>query len=398
VVEIEGYVAPGFEAVRQAFSDNFQSRGELGAACAVYRSGKGVVDLWGGFRDRASGAKWGSDTMVLVYSSTKGMAGLAIALAHSRGLIDYDALVCTYWPEFSQAGKEQITVRQLLAHQGGLAALDARVDRDVVADPDLLAEALAAQRPAWTPGARQGYHNFSLGFYESELIRRVDPKHRTIGQFFQDEIAAPLGLDFFIRLPADIPNDRLATIEGANPMATLLWLLPRYPRLAFALVNPRSISFRAMMVNPGPRLPFDPDHVYARDLEVPSGGGVGTARALARAYDAFGNGGSEVGLRADTLEAIMAPVVPPSGGFYDLCMKREMRLSLGFLKPSRLYAFGSEAAFGAPGAGGSFAFADPTANLGYAYVTNRMGVQVGGDPRELAVRRAVRLCAAGSAA
>ena len=393
-VEIGGFVAPGFEAVRQAFSDNFQERGDLGAACAVYRFGEPVVDLWGGVRD-PSGAPWREDTMVLVYSSTKGMAGLAVALAHSRGLIDYEQCVSAYWPQFGQAGKERITVRQLLAHQAGLAALDSPINRDVVADPDLLAKALAAQRPAWVPGTRQGYHNFSLGFYESELLRRVDPKHRTIGRFFQDEIATPLGLDFYIRLPADIPNERLATIESANPMATLLWLLPRYPRLAFAYMSPRSISFRAMMKNPGPRLPFDSDHVYARDLEVPSGGGVGTARSMAKAYSVFASGGAQLGVRAETLKAIQAPAVPPTKGFFDVCMKREMRLSLGFLKPSALYAFGSEAAFGAPGAGGSFAFADPATALGYAYVTNKMGVQVGGDPRELAVRQAARACLGG---
>jgi len=388
--QIGGEVAPGFESVREAFAENFQRRGELGAACAVYRGHQALVDLWAGVRDSVSGAPWEPDTMVLVYSTTKGMAGLAMALAHSRGLLDYGERVATYWPEFAEAGKAEVTVRQLLSHQAGLCALDAPVNRAVVADPDRLAEALAAQRPAWTPGTRQGYHNFSLGFYEGELLRRVDPAHRTLGRYFADEIAAPLGLDFYIRLPDEIPDERLAPVVRANPLRTLGLLLATNPRLALAYMNPRSLTARAMLKNPGPNLPIDPDRVYARELEVPSGGGVGTARALARAYGAAATGGAELGLDARTLDALEAPAVPPSRGFFDVCMKREMHLSLGFLKPGGAYDFGSPVAFGAPGAGGSFAFADPEHGIGYAYVTNRMGPQVGGDPRELAVRTAVR--------
>ena len=389
-VEVNGVVAPGFETVRDAFAENFRDRGELGAACALYRADEPLVDLWAGVRDRATGAPWQSDTMVLVYSTTKGMAGLAMAVAHARGLLDYDERVAVYWPEFASHGKAAVTVRQLLSHQAGLCALDATIDRDVVADPDRLADAIAAQAPAWPPGTRQGYHNFSLGFYEGELLRRVDPGRRTLGRFFADEIAAPLGIDFYIRLPAAIPNDRLAPIERANPLLTLALLLPSNPRLAFAYLNPRSLTARAMFKNPGPSVALDATAVYARDLEVPSGGGVGTARALARAYGSAASGGLEIGLDEDTLNALEAPPVPPEGGFHDVCMQRDMRLSLGFLKPGGVYAFGGPSAFGAPGAGGSFAFADPDTRTGYAYVTNRMGPRIGGDPRELAVREAVR--------
>ena len=151
--------------------------------------------------------------MVVVHSTTKGLAAMVMALAHSRGWLDYDERVCTYWPEFAQAGKERITVRQLLAHQAGLFAFDEPVDREVVADLDRLAEVMARQRPAWEPGERQAYHAISLGFYEGELIRRVDPAHRSLGQVFAEEIAAPLGLDFYIRLPESIPDARLAPLE-----------------------------------------------------------------------------------------------------------------------------------------------------------------------------------------
>ncbi len=204
---IEGSVSGGFEPVRDAFVENFTERGELGGACCIYLHGEKVVDLWGGVRDRESGEPWRDDTMVVVHSTTKGLAAMVMALAHSRGLLDYDERVCTYWPEFAQAGKEQITVRQLLAHQAGLFAFDEKVDREVVADLDRLAEIMARQRPAWEPGERQAYHAISLGFYESELVRRIDPQHRSLGRFFDEEIAKPLDLHFYIGLPDSIPND-----------------------------------------------------------------------------------------------------------------------------------------------------------------------------------------------
>jgi CubicO group peptidase (beta-lactamase class C family) len=223
--EISGFVHPDFEAVGEAFNENFAHRKELGAACCIYYLGEKVVDLWGGVRNKATGEPWEENTMVCVFSTAKGMAGLAMALAHSRGLLDYEERVCTYWPEFAQRGKEKITVRQLLSHQAGLFALDAPVERSVVADLDRLAAILAQQKPAWEPGTRQAYHAQSLGFYEGELLRRVDPRHRSLGQFFQDEIASPLGLDFYIRLPEEIPNSRLATIEKANP-ALMMFSVP----------------------------------------------------------------------------------------------------------------------------------------------------------------------------
>ena len=200
-VAISGHTEPGYEAVAAAFADNFMSRNELGAACCMYVDGAQVVDLWGGVRNRKTSEPWEQNTMVIVWSATKGMSGLAIALAESRGLLDYDERVSTYWPEFGQRGKETITVRQLLSYQAGLFALDARVDKTVIGDLDRLAVILAQQRPEWAPGERQAYGMLSIGFYEGELLRRVDPLHRSLGQFFQDEIAAPLGLDFYIRLP-----------------------------------------------------------------------------------------------------------------------------------------------------------------------------------------------------
>jgi CubicO group peptidase (beta-lactamase class C family) len=259
---VEGHVSRGFEAVREVFADSFARRRELGGACCAYRHGEKVVDLWGGVRNKQTGEPWEPDTMVIAYSATKGLAAMTLALAHSRGWLDYEERVCTYWPEFAQQGKEQITVRQLLAHQAGLYVLDEPVDRSLVADLDRLAVVLARQKPAWKPGSRQAYHGITLGFYESELLRR--------------------------------------------------------------------------------------------------------------------------------LELLAAPAVPPTRGFYDQCMKGHgIRFSLGFMKSSPALPFGSSSSFGSPGAGGALGFVDPETGVCYAYVTNRMGTQLAGDPRDVALRDAL---------
>jgi CubicO group peptidase (beta-lactamase class C family) len=378
-VTVEGQVASGFEAVRDAFAGNFVRRRELGGACCVYYRGEKVVDLWGGIRNKRTGEPWERDTMVVVHSATKGLAAMTLAIAHSRGWLDYDERVCRYWPEFAQQGKENVTVRQLLAHQAGLFAFDEPVDRSVVADLDRLAIVLARQK--------QAYHALTLGFYEGELLRRVDPQHRSLGQFFQDEVASRLAQDVYIRLPESIPNSRLATLAPPGPIEMLLG----FPiRVTLESMNRRSNIYRALMTNPGTAVYQDQQRVYARNLEVPSGGGVGTARGIAHAYGVFAAGGRALGLRQETLDLLAAPAIPPTRGFFDECMKGDgIQFSLGFMKPTRTWPFGSARSFGSPGAGGSLGFADPDAGLGYAYVTSQMGTCLTGDPRDVALRDAL---------
>jgi CubicO group peptidase (beta-lactamase class C family) len=376
-------VSRGYEAVRDAFNENFTRRREVGAACCIYHKGEKVVDLWGGVRNKMSGEPWEEDTMALVYSATKGLAAMTLAIAHSRGWLDYDELVCKYWPEFAQNGKEKTTVRQLLAHQAGLFALDEPLDRSIVADLDRLAVVLARQKPAWEPGTRQAYHAITLGFYENELLRRIDPQHRSLGQFFQDEIASPLELDFYIRLPDSVPDQRLAPLIDPS-FSEMLFGFPIL--LTPAVWNRRSNIRRALM---GSELPHDEKRIYTRNLEIPAGGGVGTARAIARAYSVFASGGKELGLRPETLQELAVPAVPATRGFYDECMKAEVEFSLGFMKSNANFPFGNPGSFGGPGAGGSLGFADPQAQIGYGYIPNRKSVALGGDPRDVAIRRAL---------
>lgn len=392
-VNIEGHVSAGFEAVREAFAENFSRRGELGGACCAYHRGDKVVDLWGGIRNKKTHEPWERDTMVVVHSATKGLAAMAMAVAHSRGWLDYEERVATYWPEFAQQGKERITVRQLLAHQAGLFAIDEPVDRSTVADLDRLAVVLARQKPAWEPGTRQAYHALTLGFYEGELLRRVDPRRRSLGRFFQDEIATPLGLEVYIRLPEEIPNSRLATMSQPSAFRMLFGFPLRFMLEA---MSRRSNIYRALVVNPGTAVYLDEPRIYARNLEVPSGGGVGTARGIAHAYGVFAAGGHELALDQATLDLLAAPAIPPTRGFYDECMKADgIQFSLGFMKSTPAWSFGGARSFGAPGAGGSLGFADPAAGVGYGYVTNQMGTTLTGDPRDVALRDALHAALGG---
>jgi CubicO group peptidase (beta-lactamase class C family) len=379
-----GQVAPGFEEVRFEFERNFARRGEIGAAVSAYWRGEKVVDLWGGRRAPKGDAPWEEDTMVIVHSTTKGISAMALAVANARGWIDYDAPVALYWPEFAQGGKEAVTVRQLLGHEAGLVWLDEDLSIDQLRVLDDVARVLARQKPAWTPGALHGYHAMTLGLYMQELIRRVDPEHRTLGRFFREEIGAPLGLDFYIGLPSEIPAERLATVlkfttgRAFRALLTAPWAMLLRVLWPWSLLRKSLSLFSEVDVN---------DRRYL-EVELPAGNGVGTARAIARLYSAFAEGGAELGVGPDTMARLTAP--PGSARTKDVVLGVPCYFSLGFLRPGPDVEFGSSPrAFGAPGAGGSFAFADPDARLGFAYVMNKMDFHMADDPREKALRDAV---------
>src|SRR5260370_4139100 len=241
---IHGNVAPGFETVQTEFTRNFPGRRELGRACTIYYRGEKVVDLWGGYRDPHKTLPWQEDTMVIVFSSTKGLAGVAMAMAHSRDLFEYDAPIASYWPEFSQNGKGHITVRQLLAHEAGLSSINEPLPPAVLANPDVLATILARTTPAWEPGTRHGYHAFTLGWYESEILRRTDPQHRTLGRFFHDELARPLALEFYIGVPQDVDIERIALMTEPPILQKLLGM-PR--RIMLGPLTPGSVACRTVI-------------------------------------------------------------------------------------------------------------------------------------------------------
>jgi CubicO group peptidase (beta-lactamase class C family) len=394
MARIQGHTASGYEEVRQVFEANFRTRKELGAAVAVVVQNELVVDLWGGIADPKTKQPWAEDTMVNMFSVTKGMAALAIAHAHSRGLFGYDQKVAEYWPEFSVNGKQDITVRTLLSHQAGIPAIDAPLDLDTLADADAVAAAIAVQAPEWEPGEKHGYHSFSLGFYESELIRRVDPQHRTLGRYFADEIAAPLGLDFYIGLPDDIPNERIARLAMDWYRAKMIFNLRKFPAdFLKASFNRKSLTAR-VFANPKAATDVtEYNNRAAYRVEMPSANGVGTVRSVAIAYGEFASGGARLGIDAGTLDALSQTTTPPPSGPFDEVLRIDTQFSLGVMKPFPGFEFGSPDAYGTPGFGGSMGLADPALQMGFCYAMNRAGYHMFNDPREQLLRDAARRAA-----
>lgn len=385
-----GSVAAGFEPVETAFRETLSGERELGAACAVSYRGDLVVDLWGGHRDAQQTKPWTENTVVLVFSTTKGVAAAAMAHAYSQGYFGYDDRVCDHWPAFAQHGKENITIRQLLAHQAGVAAIGKNLTPVDLANHESFQERLAVKKPDWEPGTRHGYHAWSLGWYENELIRRTDPQSRTLGTYIADELFDPLDETFYIGVP-ESADAQVAEVEPFGPLDALRNLGAFPPRMLLGLANPFSTASRAM--NPFDiSTPAELNDPKWRRLEIPAGNGTGTARALARLYGALATDGGPLDIGRETLDALAKPGTQPTNGRRDVIIGTNTSYSLGYWKPFDKFNFGSASAFGAPGAGGSFAFADPDRKLGFAYTPNRMGTHVWDDPREVRLRKAVDAC------
>lgn len=284
-MDVRGTVAPGFEAVRDAFVRNFEQRGERGAAVAVYRHGHKVVDLWAGTRDVDGTEPWAVDTTQIVRSAGKGVAAAVPLLLHQRGQVDLDAPVGTYWPEFKANGKERVLVRHLVAHRAGLAALDTPLTPEEAADGVSGPRAVAAQRPQWEPGTDHGYHAQTYSWLVGELVRRVTG--RTIGRWIAEEIARPLGLDFWFGLPEDEAH-RVGRVGPVEPPAVdgnggTLRMRPKR-NVVEAYADPGSLTRRAF----GAIDPFPDENAPAyRAAELPASNGVATARGLARCYAAM---------------------------------------------------------------------------------------------------------------
>ncbi|MGA4866093.1 serine hydrolase domain-containing protein [Streptomyces lavendulocolor] len=384
---IRGTVQPGFEPVRDAFLRNFQHRGERGAAVAVYRDGRKVVDLWAGTRDVDGTAPWAVDTAQVVRSATKGVAAAVPLLLHQRGQLDLDAPVGTYWPEFKAAGKERALVRHLLSHQAGVPALDRPLTPAGAADLAAAADAVASQAPAWEPGTEHGYHPHTYGFLLGALVQRVTG--RTLGRWVAEEIARPLGLDLWIGLPEDEAHrvGRIGPVaEPADGGA--LKLRPKRS-VADAYADPGSLTRRAFgAVDPAP----DENDPAYRAAEFPASAGISTARALARFYAA--TLGPVDGHRLFA-PATLAMARTEEAAGPDRVLVVSTRFGLGYMLHGPACPLLSPGSFGHPGRGGSLGFADPESGIALGYVTNGMRKGVTADPRAQALVRAVRAAIGG---
>ncbi len=375
-MQVHGHCDARFAAVRTAFEENFRERDELGAAVAVTVGGETVVDLWGGWADAARSRPWERDTLVNVWSTTKGPVALCAHILADRGLLDLDAPVAVYWPEFAAAGKEKVLVRHLLSHRAGLAGLREPHALEQLYDWELTTQRLAATEPWWEPGTRSGYHALTYGHLVGEVVRRVSGLRP--GAFLAREVTGPLGIDFRIGLPereagraAELVQPAVAaSSEQAAVFAQLA------PAAVAALTNPAVSA--AATGTPG-----------WRAAEIPAANGHGTARAVAGLYGVFAGRGSYGGRRILSPEAAER-VREGQGSCRDLVLgagfEHETEVGLGLWLSGPDGSYGpNPRAFGHDGFGGSCGLADPEAGVSLGYVMNRMGPRIANDPRKTAL-------------
>ncbi len=363
-VDLQGECEPRFGAVRDAFAANWTDHAEVGASLCVIVGGETVVDLWGGHVDGERSRAWESDTIANVYSSTKGVAAAAAAMLVDRGQLDVERPVVDYWPEFGQSGKSEIMVRDLLTHEAGLAGVDEELPDGAVLDWDHMIGALERQSPMWTPGEHMGYHAITYGWLVGEVIRRIDG--RTCGEFVRDEIAGPLGVDFYIGLPEseDSRTAELLPAPGAGPIG---------------VSTQDNIAARALGLA-APRLAGTVNSREWRAAELPAANGHGNGRSMAKMYSAL----SQAGGNLLSKEAIEACGPTEHAAREDMVLGFLVRRSLGFILSTAggRYEWGpNPRTFGHSGAGGSLGFADPDAEIGFGYVMNQMSAGLGADPR-----------------
>ncbi len=365
-IEIEGYCEERFKSVKEAFQSNFDDNLEVGASFAVTLNGKHVVDLWGGYANAAKTKRWKKNTIVNVYSTTKVMTAICIHMLVDRGLLDLDAPVAKYWPEFAQAGKENLPVRYLLSHTSGLAGWDKVIRAKKLYDWDLMVKLLAAQKPWWEPGTKSGYHTTTFGYLLGELIRRVTKK--TVGTFFREEIANPLGADFYIGLPEE-HDLRVADLIPPPPVDLS----------TFGDIDPKSVAMRSLM-NPIIDVQETKTREW-RNAEIPAANGHGNARSVSRITAALACGGELDGIRLLSEEAIKRSIEEQSYS-NDLVLNVPIRFGLGWGLQSKEIPIGPNPnLFFWGGYGGSVIAVDLDAKMSISYVMNKMASTLTGDPR-----------------
>ncbi|MGA8355214.1 MAG: serine hydrolase domain-containing protein [Solirubrobacteraceae bacterium] len=373
----EGFTAPGFEAVQEEFDRNFSERGDTGAAFAAYRDGELVVDLWGGLADRDSGAPWRKETMQVIFSGTKALVGICLLMLIDRGELSADAPVCTYWPQFGAHGKQEIKVSDLASHQACLPAIRKPLQESDMCDDIGLAAALADQSQEQDPRAASMYHALTYGWLCGELVRRVGG--RSVGRFFAEEIAGPLGLEVWIGLPEE-QEQRVATLHYADDWKGM----PEGEELE------KDELMRLVWANP-PLLPNDHIPWNSRAYhaaEIPGAGGIGAARSMARLYACLARGGELDGVRlleSDTIRQASQCLMRGRDPLLDMPEAYgfgfELQTELGFFGPP-------QDAFGYGGAGGSLHGAWPKERVGFSYAMNQMRDDLQ-DPRGRALLKAL---------
>ena len=364
-IEIQGVCKDGFQRVKDVFADNFADHGEIGAALSLVVDGKLVVDIWGGYADAQRTRRWERDTIVNVYSTAKGIVAVCANRLIEQGKLDPEAPVAKYWPEFAQAGKDDLPVKYILNHRAGLPAVDQLLPREAGYAWEPLVNALAAQKPWWEPGTQHGYHAVTFGHLVGELIRRVTGM--TVGTYWRTEIGQPAGIDFHIGFGPEL-DSRVADMVPAP----LRMPSPDSP-LAAAMLNPASTTFKAFMITPEPML--NPMYMNSREwraAEVPAGNGHGNARALARLYGALATDGQLDGFHILSPETVAEATLEQSYG-PDAVIFFPMRFGRGFLLDiPELQISPTGKLFGHGGMGGSFGYGDPDARIGVGYTMNKM--------------------------
>jgi CubicO group peptidase (beta-lactamase class C family) len=379
--EVQGFVAPGFEGVRDAFARNFDAHGDVGASAALYRDGELVVDLVGGTTTSGGTDPYTAEHLQLVYSTTKGATAMCAHLLAQRGELDLDAPVTDYWPEFKAHGKGDTPVSWLLCHKAGLPDVDRPMTYEQALAWDPVVEALADSAPLWEPGTQHGYHAVTFGWLVGEIVRRVSG--RSLGTFFREEIAEPLGIDFWIGLPESEHHRVVPIIPMGLPSNIDLGMppdeMPGMIELLQMLMGPDSLIARALSAPGGAFCDMaqwnDPKLWQA---ELGAANGITNAPSLAKLYAA--TVGEVDGVRTLTDDTIARAVEPRTSGA-DAVLVFEIPFGLGFMRDAPFAKFGSPTAFGHYGAGGSVGFADPAAGIGFAYVMNKMDLGIAGDPR-----------------
>ncbi len=374
-----GSVESGWEAVEAAFRGNFERGEETGAAVAVYHRGRQVVSLWGGVFDEGSDQPYDDSTLQLVFSTTKGIAAIAVGICVGRSQLDYAEKVSTYWPEFAAHGKGDATVAQLLSHQCGLFSVQGEISLAEALDWGTITARLADTEPEWPIGTAHGYHALTYGWLAGELVRRVDPAHRSIGQFVADEIAGPLGLDMWIGLPAE-HEDRVSPIQG-SPLAAQTDD-PVVKAMIEQFMGPNTRGGRALSLNGAFNLDggnaFNRRDVHA--AEIPAANGITNAPSLARMYAATIAPIDGVQLLTDEVREIARTTVTPDNE-PDSCLIMPTTFGMGFMTHGPFTPYAGPGSYGHPGAGGSVAFAQPERELAFAYVMNQPAGNLANDAR-----------------